>query len=200
MVGNPPSPPIERPPASASVRRRREIPIKSPLPQKPCDRAGLGLTRHDLAGRIIRAYICGVNRSGRKVRLCARTQGASKVKKHLHLLDHLALPTTPGQHHDGGGLYLVISPTGAMSWVYRYKIAGVERRKGLGAYPAVGLAPARKEARRCRDLRDAGIDPVDAGKADRAADKAAFLERIAGERAEREAARQAEERETADRA
>jgi hypothetical protein len=33
-----------------------------------------------------------------------------------------ALP--PGRHHDGGGLYLEVSPTGSKSWAHRYTIKG----------------------------------------------------------------------------
>src|SRR5262245_14706084 len=38
----------------------------------------------------------------------------------------------PGFHHDGGGLYLQVSPSGAKSWVFRFKINGRRRDMGLG--------------------------------------------------------------------
>ena len=34
--------------------------------------------------------------------------------------------------HDGNGLYLVIQPSGAKSWAYRYRIDGKSRKLTLG--------------------------------------------------------------------
>ena len=52
----------------------------------------------------------------------------------------------PGRYADGKGLYLLVKPTGARSWVYRATIAGKVRDIGLG--PASGPdAIARKVAR-----------------------------------------------------
>ena len=48
--------------------------------------------------------------------------------------------------HDGGGLYLRITPTRAKSWVFRFQIAGKRRDMGLGPYPDVTLAEAREKA------------------------------------------------------
>lgn len=42
------------------------------------------------------------------------------------------------------GLTLIVQPTGAKSWQVRYRTGGVRRRMGLGSYPAVSLADARK--------------------------------------------------------
>jgi len=47
---------------------------------------------------------------------------------------------------DGGGLYLAISGASAKSWVFRYKVDGKESRMGLGSYPEISLAMARKKA------------------------------------------------------
>lgn len=44
------------------------------------------------------------------------------------------------------GLTLIVQPTGAKSWQVRYRAGGVRRRMGLGSYPAVSLADARKSA------------------------------------------------------
>jgi len=49
----------------------------------------------------------------------------------------------PGRYADGDGLYLLVGPTGAKSFVYRFKLGGKERNMGLGAYPALTLAPGR---------------------------------------------------------
>ena len=73
-----------------------------------------------------------------------------------------------GYLHDGGGLYLQITEAGARSWVYRFSLAGRRRDMGLGAYPAVSLALARKLAADARPLVKAGQDPIAARDADRA--------------------------------
>ena len=57
---------------------------------------------------------------------------------------------TPGKLHDGEGLHLSIAPGGSRSWIQRITIDGKRRDIGLGGYPAVSLAQARK---RCQDNR-----------------------------------------------
>ncbi len=68
--------------------------------------------------------------------------------------------TAPGMYHDGRGLYLRIGPTGAKSWIYRYKAGGTERQMGLGAWPTVSLAAARERAETQRRARIDGRDPL----------------------------------------
>ena len=55
----------------------------------------------------------------------------------------------PGKHGDGLGSYglrLVVSAKGARSWVQRVTIGGRVRELGLGPFPVVSLAEARKIA------------------------------------------------------
>ena len=53
----------------------------------------------------------------------------------------------PGRHSDGGGLYLFVDGRGGhKSWVLRATIDGKRRDLGLGGYPAVSLAEARRKA------------------------------------------------------
>jgi integrase len=82
----------------------------------------------------------------------------------IHKLAALQLEklTEPGLHLDGGGLYLRISTAGAKEWIFRYK----QRNMGLGSFPAVLLADARKAAAEVRDLLQIGVDPIEAGKAE----------------------------------
>ena len=49
----------------------------------------------------------------------------------------------PGKHADGGGLVLVVNPSGTGSWVVRLTIDGKQRDIGIGGYPVVSLADAR---------------------------------------------------------
>ena len=70
--------------------------------------------------------------------------------------------TTPGRYADGGTLHLVISPSGAKSWVQRVTIRDAQRRRvdrGLGSCKDVSLADARELAYRGRQLARKGQDP-----------------------------------------
>lgn len=67
-----------------------------------------------------------------------------------------------GRYPDGGGLYLQITPTGARSWIFRYRVAGRERQMGLGPLEFVSLADAREKARLARRQRYNGEDPLGA--------------------------------------
>lgn len=66
----------------------------------------------------------------------------------------------PGKHGDGGGLWLVVAPTGARKWVLRVTIAGKRREMGLGALPDVGLKAAREKATLARLQAAQGVDPI----------------------------------------
>jgi integrase len=68
----------------------------------------------------------------------------------------------PGVLHDGSGLYLRVSASGAKSWVFRYQLDGKRRDMGLGAFPAISLAEARERAAVHRRQRTDGVDPLDA--------------------------------------
>jgi integrase len=69
----------------------------------------------------------------------------------------------PGRHADGGGLHLLVKPSGARSWVYRFMLNGKSRDVGLGAAGTGGmsLADARDEAAALRLKVRAGIDPLE---------------------------------------
>lgn len=65
-----------------------------------------------------------------------------------------------GRYGDGDGLYLVVSKSGARSWVVRCQKDGRRRDVGLGSASKVSLANARQAARATRAQMAAGIDPV----------------------------------------
>lgn len=48
----------------------------------------------------------------------------------------------PFKLFDGGGLFLLVTPTGGKLWNLKYRFEGKENRIALGAYPAVSLAEA----------------------------------------------------------
>ncbi len=65
----------------------------------------------------------------------------------------------PGRYTDSDGLQLLVKPSGRRSWVFRYQLCGKRHDLGLGAFPAVGLADARKKAAAARKLLAEGKDP-----------------------------------------
>lgn len=73
----------------------------------------------------------------------------------------------PGLHAVGGvaGLALQVLPSGARSWILRYSVAGKRREMGLGGFPDVTLADARRKAREEREKVANGVDPIVARKA-----------------------------------
>jgi integrase len=77
--------------------------------------------------------------------------------------------TGPAVLHDGGGLYLRVSPTSSKSWVFRFQLDGKRRDMGLGPFPDISLAEAREKATAHRKQRHHGVDPLDAKEAQRQA-------------------------------
>ena len=65
-----------------------------------------------------------------------------------------------GRYGDGDGLFLLVGPTGARSWIVRVQKSGKRRDIGLGSAAKVPLALARERAARARSQIEAGIDPV----------------------------------------
>jgi integrase len=68
----------------------------------------------------------------------------------------------PGKHHDGAGtgLFLRVDPNGGRFWIQRVTIHGKRREIGLGGFPVVGLADARKAAMANKQRAFAGGDPL----------------------------------------
>lgn len=75
-------------------------------------------------------------------------------------------PLAPGKYHDGGGLglYLLVKPSGARSWMQRIIVHGRRRELGLGSPPVVTLARAREVALENKRLVRDGVDPLQARK------------------------------------
>lgn len=62
---------------------------------------------------------------------------------------------------DGKGLYLVIKPTGAKLWRFRYyRPTGQRNMISLGHYPEVSLSKAREKCDDCRRQLKEGVDPA----------------------------------------
>src|SRR5712672_265080 len=71
----------------------------------------------------------------------------------------------PGMLSDGGGLYLRVGPTGAKSWIFRYRRDRRLHDMGIGPLHTISLAEARELAQECRKLRLRRIDPIEARRA-----------------------------------
>lgn len=76
----------------------------------------------------------------------------------------------PGLHAVGGaaGLCLQVEPSGSRRWVLRVMIAGKRREMGLGGFPDVKLADARRLAREAREAISKGSDPIEERRAAKA--------------------------------
>lgn len=70
---------------------------------------------------------------------------------------------------DGGGLYILVKPTGGKLWRFKYRFGGKEKLLTFKAYPDVTLSEARKLRDNARQLVASGIDPVVTRKAQKAA-------------------------------
>lgn len=79
-----------------------------------------------------------------------------KVKQ----VEKLIREAKPGATSDGGGLRLLVTSAGSVSWQFRYSIGSKRRVMGLGSSNVVTLAEARNKAAEARRQVAAGIDPL----------------------------------------
>jgi integrase len=61
---------------------------------------------------------------------------------------------------DGGGLFLLIQPTGTKLWRLAYRFAGKQKALALGIYPATSLARARAQRDAARKRLADDVDPA----------------------------------------
>ena len=67
---------------------------------------------------------------------------------------------------DGDGLCLLVAPSGAKLWRWRYRFHGKEKMMALGEYPLVTLKEARERHLDARKILSAGTDPMAERKAE----------------------------------
>jgi integrase len=65
----------------------------------------------------------------------------------------------PRKLFDGGGLFLLVQPSGSKWWRFKYRFLGKEKLLSLGVYPEVSLKDARERRDAARKLLAHGIDP-----------------------------------------
>jgi integrase len=71
-----------------------------------------------------------------------------------------AKPTgKPYKLADGGGLYLLVTPTGSRLWRLDYRFGGKRKTLALGAFPDVSVADARDARETARKQLRGGTDP-----------------------------------------
>ncbi|MEO1662103.1 MAG: tyrosine-type recombinase/integrase [Pseudomonadota bacterium] len=76
----------------------------------------------------------------------------------LHRLTDKKIKSLKGAFRlaDGGGLYIKGTPTNSKSWLFSKMISGKRITKGLGPYPDVSLASARRKAEKIREVLAVG--------------------------------------------
>ena len=74
---------------------------------------------------------------------------------------------------DGGGLYLLILPSGGAAWRIKYRINRKEKSYSIGKYPQISLAAARVELAEVKALLRENKDPVTQRRLNRAETSAA---------------------------
>ena len=87
----------------------------------------------------------------------------------------------PKKLSDGGGLHVLIQPTGTKLWRLAYRFAGKQKTLALGVYPAVSLEEARKRRDEAKMLLARSIDPSVQRKADKHAGKDSSFRAVAKE-------------------
>jgi hypothetical protein len=87
----------------------------------------------------------------------------------------------PKKLSDGGGLHLLVQPTGSKLWRLAYRFAGKQKTLALGIYPAVSLAEARSHRDEAKKLLARSIDPSVQRKANRRAGNDDSFRAVAGE-------------------
>lgn len=71
---------------------------------------------------------------------------------------------------DGGGLYLLLQPSGKHWWRFDYSIKGKRKTLSFGTYPEISLLDARTQREAARELVAKGVDP----SGERQAEKASY--------------------------
>jgi len=65
----------------------------------------------------------------------------------------------PVKLSDGGGMFLLCTPSGGRLWRLKYRFGGKEKLLALGAYPAVSLKDARQRRDEAKEQLAKGLDP-----------------------------------------
>jgi integrase len=110
----------------------------------------------------------------------------SPVKDDTNMLKDVAVRNAkpsakPRKLSDGGGLHVLIKPTGGKLWRLAYRFAGKQKTLALGVYPAVSLEEARRRREEAKKLLALSIDPSIQRKANKHAGKDCSFRPVAEE-------------------
>jgi integrase len=75
----------------------------------------------------------------------------------------------PKMLFDGGGLYLLITPSGGKLWRFKYRYDGKSKTMAFGSYPEISLLDARHRREDARRLLANEVDPSEVRKAQKQA-------------------------------
>jgi len=70
---------------------------------------------------------------------------------------------------DGGGLFLMVTPSGGKLWRFKYRYDGKQKLLAFGSYPGISLFNARQKRDEAREQLVKGIDPGAVRKAQKQA-------------------------------
>jgi integrase len=70
---------------------------------------------------------------------------------------------------DGGGLYLLVTPSGGKLWRFKYRFKNKEKKLAFGSYPGISLQDARQRREDARRLLANDVDPDAVRKAQKQA-------------------------------
>jgi Arm DNA-binding domain len=87
----------------------------------------------------------------------------------------------PRKLSDGGGLHVLIQPTGSKLWRLAYRFAGKQKTLALGIYPTVSLEEARRQRDEAKKLLARSMDPSMQRKAEKHAGKEGTFRAVAEE-------------------
>ena len=87
----------------------------------------------------------------------------------LKQIENASPKNKPYKLADSGGLCLLVNPTGAKLWRWRYRYAGKEKMMALGEFPIVTLKDVRDRHFEAKRTLSSGVDPMAERKAEAAA-------------------------------
>jgi hypothetical protein len=101
--------------------------------------------------------------SGKFVGIFVGIRALQKTDTNMPLRDAAVRNAKPGAQpkklSDGGGLHVLIQPTGGKLWRLAYRFGGKQKTLALGAYPAVSLGEARGLRDAAKKLLARSVDP-----------------------------------------
>ena len=84
----------------------------------------------------------------------------------LKQIENASPKNKPYKLTDSGGLCLLINPSGAKLWRWRYRYAGKEKMMAFGEFPIVSLKDVRERHFEAKRTLSSGIDPMAERKAE----------------------------------